>query len=47
VTPGGDEGQIALLEVFPSNAFLAISNTKHGVFFVLVGGLEQNTHRLL
>ena len=47
VTPGGDEGQIALLEVLPRNAFLHISNTKHSVFFFLVGGLEHSTHRLL
>jgi hypothetical protein len=47
VTLGGDEEQIALLEVVLRNAFLPISNTKHGVFFVLVGGLEHNTHRFL
>ena len=47
VTLGGDEGQITLLEVFPRNAFLPISNTKHSVFFVLVSSLEENTHRLL
>jgi hypothetical protein len=48
VTPGGDEGQIVLLEVFPRNAFLPISNTtKHSVFFFLVSGLQQNTHLFL
>jgi hypothetical protein len=35
VTPGGDEGQIVLCEVFPRNAFLPISNTKNSVYFVI------------
>jgi len=47
VTPGGNEGQIVLCEVFPRNAFLPISNNKNSVFFVIVNGLEHNTHRLL